>query len=511
MHTDARSLEDDALIETDLCIVGAGAAGISMAMNLLDAPFQVALLEGGGFSIDPALQALYGGEVVGQPYYPLEAAGLHYVGGTTGHWGGFCAPLDPVDFQQRAWVVDSGWPFGRETLDPYYVAASGLLELGPYAHFDVAEFESTDPHLRRLPLDERVAWTKMWQFSPPTRFGTRYREAIATAGNVHLYTNALVREIELNEAATAVRSLRIRGLDGRARVVRARHYVLACGAIQNARLLLASRSRMRAGIGNGRDLVGRYFMEHIEMPAAELFLAEPAAMKLYQLEYGRTRARGELALLASIQAEHRILNGTAELEPGAMDADPQTTFESLPPDMLEEIRRSAEERVTKPDQAPRPNLSPHRRFKVYTRFEQAPNPDSRITLSGERDATGLPRVRLDWRLKDIDKRSIRVFCELLGREFGRSGLGRLRLLDWLTADDATWPRPPSGGWHHMGTTRMHEDPRRGVVDPDCRVHGLANLHVAGASTFPTAGAANPTLTLVALSLRLARHLRGMMG
>jgi choline dehydrogenase-like flavoprotein len=142
-----------------------------------------------------------------------------------------------------------------------------------------------------------------------------------------------------------------------------------------------------------------------------------------------------------------------------------------------------------------------------TRQEQAPNPSSRVTLSRERDAMGMPRVRLDWRLTDLDRRSFRVFYEALGAELGRTGLGRVQVMDWVLASDGAWPAFLSGGWHHMGTTRMHTDPKQGVVDANCRVHGLANLSVAGAAVFPTAGAANPTLTLVAMSLRLSDHLK----
>src|SRR5205807_6248231 len=138
---------------------------------------------------------------------------------------------------------------------------------------------------------------------------------------------------------------------------------------------------------------------------------------------------------------------------------------------------------------------------------QAPNPESRVLLGTERDALDMPRAKLDWRLTQLDWRSFHVFYEVLGRELGRSGAGRVQLLDWVRREDGTWPSTLSGGWHHLGTTRMHENPRFGVVDATCRVHGLGNLYVAGASVCPTSGAVNPTLTLVALSLRLSDHLK----
>ena len=142
-----------------------------------------------------------------------------------------------------------------------------------------------------------------------------------------------------------------------------------------------------------------------------------------------------------------------------------------------------------------------------TRLEQAPNPDSRVVLSAKRDALGVPRADLQWHLSALDKHSIRTLFTLIGEEMGRQGLGRVQLMDWLLEDEPMWPDILGGGWHHMGTTRMHTDPRQGVVDSDCKVHGLANLYIAGSGAFTTAGAVNPTLTLVALSLRLADHLK----
>ena len=497
MHIDARTLPNGTLLEGDLCIVGAGAAGITIAREWIGSHRKVLLLEGGGLQYEPAMQDLYRGEIVGLPYFPLHAARLHYFGGTTGHWAGWCATFDAIDFEKRDWVPHSGWPIRREDLDSFYVRAQPLLELGPY-EFSAAAWQRRDPALVPLPLDPRVVWTKMWQFSPPTRFGTRYRDAIFGARNVELYTHANVCEIEPNDAVTAVQGLRVRGLDGKEIRVRARHYVLACCSIQNARLLLTSR------LGNANDLVGRFFMEHIEMPGGHLVLAAvpTAGMKMYEMNFGVTKARGELALHAGVQRERRMLNGTVSLEPGAPDEVAKSTFQAMPPDAVAKMRESHASGA-----ADLPPAGGGRFFHVVSRLEQSPNPHSRISLSTERDALGMPRVKLDWRLTDLEKHSFRAFYEVLGQEFGRSGLGRVHVLDWITSTEPGWPSTLSGGWHHMGTTRMHESPRWGVVDPSCQVHGLSNLSIAGASVFPTGGGVNPTLTLVALSLRLSDSLK----
>src|SRR6185295_4132282 len=274
MHTDARSLPNGTVLEGDLCIVGAGASGITIAREFANSPLNVLLLEGGGFEFEQQMQDLYRGEIVGLPYFPLQAAALHYFGGTTNHWAGFCSTMEPIDLEKRDWVPHSGWPITRADLDPFYARAQPVLDLGPYK-YDAADWKNNDPD--RVPLlgDSRVVWTKMWQFSPPTRFGLKYRDEIVKSPNIHLYTHANVVEIEANEGLTAVRSARIRGFDGKEYHARARSFVLACHTILNARLLLASNRQATTGLGNSNDLVGRYFMEHFEMPSGELALADP--------------------------------------------------------------------------------------------------------------------------------------------------------------------------------------------------------------------------------------------
>jgi choline dehydrogenase-like flavoprotein len=512
MHTDALSIPDETELAADLCIVGAGAAGIAMAMEFIGTPTRVALLEGGGFDLEGPVQALYRGEVVGRPYYPLEASRLHYFGGTTGHWGGYCAPLDPIDFTTRAWVPHSGWPITRAQLDPFYARAHPLLDLGPF-DYRSRYWEQTDTRREPLPLDRTVLEEKVWQFSAPTRFGSKFRRALIDAPNVHLYTHANVVRVIANESARAIDAVQVRQFDGRTMRVRARQFVLACSTMQNVRLLLASNDRATAGLGNAHDQVGRYFAEHLEMPAGTAVLTRPQSMQHYAYDFGVTKARAELRLTDAQQEARGVLNATVALEPAPESGNALSTFEAESPEDVELYRRATKDSLTADMKsseqvydAARVRAQPF--FTLTTRQEQAPNPDSRITLSAERDALGVPRVRFDWQLTPLDKHSMRTLYTRVGREFGRLGIGRVQLRDWLLADDDTWPPLVSGGWHDTGATRMHDDPKRGVVDAHCRVHGLGNLYLAGAGVFPTAGSANPTLTLVALALRLADRLKG---
>jgi choline dehydrogenase-like flavoprotein len=510
VHIDARTLADGSLIEGDLCIVGAGAAGISMALDWANTSRTVILLEGGGFEYEDEVQELYRGTTSGQKYYPLKSARLHYFGGTTGHWAGMCAPFDPVDFARRDWVPHSGWPITREELEPYYVRANPKVQIGPYP-YDFAYWRREVPTLAPLPLDERVVWNKMWQFSQ-ARFGTLYREEMVRARNIHLHTHANVVDIRANEGLTAIEEVVAKNATGKSYRVRAKHFVLACCAIQNARLLLASRSQMPQGLGNAHDLVGRFFMEHLEISSSELWLFKPFPTALYSWPERVPPARAELAIAPEVQERHRILNGTASLKPlavGRRERPRIETWQSQDPRAAADSMFADWGRAAKEAEGDTGGALDHA-FLLDTRIEQAPNPNSRVTLTGERDALGVPRVNLHWELTALDKDSIRTIHRIIGQEVGKAGLGRVRLLDFLAdEDDDSWPATTNGGWHHMGTTRMHEDPTQGVVDANCRVHGLANLHVAGSACFPTAGAPNPTLTVIALSLRLSDHLKSL--
>ena len=505
MHVDVRELENNSLIEGDLCIIGAGAAGISMALEWEGRQEKVILLEGGGFDVEYEMQDLYAGESVGQPYFPLLSSRLHYFGGTTGHWAGWSSPLDPQDFVKRDWVPYSGWPFTFETLLPFYERTCSILEL-VHNTFEPDFYLGQYSNLKKLPFDDSVIFTKMWQLSPPTRFGKFYRDTIVNSKNIHLHTYANVCDIEANEEVSAIRQLTVRTHEGKEHTVRARNFVLAGGAIQNARILLASNKQASQGIGNDHDLVGRFFMEHLEVVCALFVLEQPDPLNMYTVEMGKTRHFGELALTPEKQEALQILNGTSSFR-GQPSSNTRRGFAGFSSDAVANVRaREARQRNDDPteDAETKPAMS---NFVMQVRMEQAPNPDSRVMLSEEQDALGVPRTKLDWRLTEFDKRSIRQMYETIGTEAGRLGIGRVQLEDWLVTDDPMWPSTLGAGWHHMGTTRMHEDPKQGVVDPNCKVHGIANLYVAGSAVYPTSGAANPTLTLIAMTLRLSDHLK----
>ena len=511
MHIDARELPANSIIEGDVCIVGAGAAGISIALDWIGSDHKVILLEGGGFEYDDKVQDLYAGKTTGQHYFPLKSARLHYFGGTTGHWAGFCSTFDEIDFEKRDWIPHSGWPIKRADLDPFYKRAHTNVELGPY-QYDWKYWQQQDPQLQSVLKDESVVWNKVWQFNN-TRFGTKYRDAIVNAKNVHLYTYANLVDITANENVSAIKQVTVKNYTGKQHTVKAKHFILACCSVQNARILLSANKQAPKGLGNDHDNVGRYFMEHLEIKSAELWLSRPDPLKLYAWDFGK-KMRCELAITKEQQAKNKILNGTASLIPLSMAKKVKPIIDVWNSDnpqknndkMMEEYSDAGKEvRNAKADD------KIFRSYELFTRIEQAPNPDSRITLDKEKDVLGMPRANLHWVLTPLEKHSIRKIYELIGQQIGKSGAGRVKLMEYLWDEkDTAWPAFTGGGWHHMGTTRMSDDPANGVVDANCKVHGIANLHIAGASCYATAAAPNPTLTVIALSLRLSDHLKKLL-
>jgi len=501
MHVDARELENGFVIEGDLCIVGAGAAGITLALEWRNSPYKIILLEGGGFSYDERMQELYAGTESGQRYFPLKSIRLHYFGGTTGHWAGFCSVFDEIDFKKRNWIPNSGWPISRKDLDPFYARAHGYIELGPY-EYDPSYWLGRDNSLTTFPFNKQVVRNKIWQFSPPTRFGEKYKENIIRSKNIHLYTHANVTDIKANETVTAIKEVSVKNFAGKEIRVRAKKFVIACCAVQNARLLLASNQQAQKGIGNDNDLVGRYFMEHLEIKSAELWLSRPDPLPFYMWQPHITKARAELGISEEKQSEYKILNGTASLLP--LDISKNM------PAWIEIYDEKGNGDLSKLGEAAKKRdfSNKDRAYELFTRIEQAPNPNSRVSLDKEKDELGMQRAHLHWELTALEKKSIRKIYELIGHEAGRTGIGRVRLLEYLRDErDESWPATTCGGWHHMGTTRMNNDPKQGVTNADCRVHGIDNLYMAGSSNFVTAGAPNPTLTLLALTLRLSDHLK----
>ena len=499
-----------ATIRGDVCIVGAGAAGITLACALVDSGLDIVLLESGGFDPEPTTQNLYEGESTGQEIASPLLCRLRYFGGTTNHWQGWCAPLSSQDFAQRGWIPDSGWPITREELDPFYEAARKWCEIGP----------AVDPEtVGALPAfnQERLV-VNTWQYSPPTHFGQVYRERLLQAKRVQVYLHCNVTRIITDANAHNVTRLEVATLDGKRGSVDAGTWVLACGGMENTRMLLLTSDVEPAGLGNRSGTLGRFFMQHIEAAGARVASAEAGA--LAALFQRRAHAGGEIclhpAMSGAAQSSERLLGTGFSIMAGGEPSAGMRALRGLWHDTIEgRWPDAAGDRVIGvlsdldglAGDLYRRARGEVDRLDIGVHAEQSPNPASRIELGSARDALGLPQVRVDWRPGPFDRQSIDRSMVVLAAELARLGLGRLQLEPWLREAVPRWPERLWSGCHHMGTTRMSADPTTGIVDVNVRLHTVGNLYIAGSSVFPTGGYVPPTLTIVALALRLAKHLK----
>ncbi len=504
MFLDARQLEYGHIIDADICIVGAGAAGITIALEYIGTSTRVALIESGGLVYDEINQSLYKGANIGLPSFDLEVNRLRYLGGSTNHWAGHCRPLDVIDFEERNWIPHSGWPINRSDLDPYYVRAHPILGLGPFEYEDL-DFWKQEIKLPDMELDDNRLNTVVYNQSRPTRFGHAFREHLENADNVEVYLNANVLEIETNENATKVTGLSLACVDGLTFSASAEIFILATGGMENARILLLSNRVQSNGLGNEHDLVGRYFMDHILLrPGADVSLSDPGVNFSLYSSLHRVHHSRMFAVLAPPEAllrKEKINNFRIHLarrmphyaEPvgrvmSRIDEVSGTDLQGRKAHQLDdqEIRKNGKDAIS-----------------LHMVLEPTPNPDSRITLSDTKDLFGQARINVNWQIEDKDLPSGYRALELAALEFGRMGMGRA--YGSMFKDKTRWPEHMEAGRHHCGTTRMTNDPKTGVVDKNCRVNRVANLYIAGSSVFPTIGYANPTLSIVALALRLADH------
>lgn len=533
MFLDARQLPAGTGLETELCIVGAGAAGITLAHALRDAGFRVLLLESGGFELEPETQALYEGENRGVPDFDLDVCRLRMFGGSTNHWAGWCRPLEPTDFTPANPGDPRAWPMSRADLEPYYRRAQVLCELGPYNYDDLTPW-LTAGGLSVPSFDPRKLKTALFQVSPPTHFGATYHDALEKSGNVTVCLHANVLEVRTNETSGQALGVRARTLDGPPFEVTARIVVLAAGGLENARLLLLSNRVQPAGLGNGHDVVGRYFMDHPWITGAGFAaFATPAPDLRFYLDETSVLGTSVFGALTPGAAEPGIGGFRVVPRPSRRVVEGVDSLRAigqglgsarLPPDgfwhhlgrVLADFDAVADAAYKTmfgarkgPFDVSEPGSGPIVGANLDINVEQFPDPASRVTLSHARDALGQNRIALDWRPGETEKRTIRRALELVAEEFGRLGLGRVRISSM--PEGAVWPSTVQGSRHHIGTTRMSDNPRTGVVDANGRVHGVANLYIAGSSVFPGSGFANPTLTIVALALRLSEELRRRMG
>ncbi len=467
----------------DLCIIGAGAAGLTLFDALQERARargeSIIIIESGGFEPDPDTQFLYQGYIAGQA---LELAGtrLRCFGGSTQHWSGLTRPLMPIDMAKRPWVAHSGWPITHDEVARHYPRACQILGLGDYDYDSARNPHPNGPSLRHAPGSS--IQTCLYRVSAPVRLGNDMRAAMEASASTTTILHANVTELVPSPDATHMERIEARTFEGKRLTVRAKRFVLAAGGIENARLLLASRSVERNGVANANNLVGRYFLEHPHLDfGATLLGTDDAKLGAWWRAYATRNFTGPVA------TRHAL-----HVTPEGQRREGITGVVAVPRWLSTE---------------PVPEHGPIR-IELLLMSEQQPNPDSRVVLAEDQapDALGMPRTRLDWRVGESDLKTLTAGVRLIAEELGARGLGMIREGTQLQRERFPHYEDVYPGGHHMGTTRMSDDPKLGVVDRNCKAHAYDNFYIAGSSVFPTSGFCNPTLTIVAMTLRLAEHL-----
>lgn len=541
MIIDARQLAPGSSLEADICIVGAGPAGLTLAREFKDQPLKVLIIESGGFKAKRSLKKLNEGTSVGDPY-PNPRWGRHrQVGGTANRWlvdigsglyGARYAPLDPIDFEKREWLPNSGWPISRATLEPYYARAQKHTGLGPYEYETKAWEEGTS--LKPLSFTGGDMTTTMFQFGPKDVWTKQYADVTEHAANITAVVNGTVLEIETDEGGTNVTGLRAVNPDRQQFFIKAKQVILAMGCIEITRLLLLSRAKHANGIGNQNDVLGRYFMDH---PQAYLNVFTPSDRNLFnQTDLYDLRPMKNYGVMAKLvfteQAMRRdhLMNMCFVLFP-RRDHFMSEAFQSFFNVALAVVHRQRPGNLVYhmttmlkgaphlaqiglwwlQGKAPYPYLSKggwaplknkselFTMFELFSLVEQAPDPSNYITLGNQLDPNGQPKVEIHWKFSSLDKDNVVRSREVMRNEFTKSGLGTLQFTQELFTSPSSV--------HPIGSTRMSDDPKYGVVDANLKVHSMNNLYLASSSVFPTGGYANPTLTVVALACRLADHIK----
>jgi len=548
---DTTTLEHGSTIQCDVCIVGSGAAGVTLAGELDGSGLITLVIEAGGAKYLARQQTALQGEVANDSSHTTpDMYRRRMLGGATSIWGGRCVPLSPIDLEVRDYVPHSGWPISWQELDRFYPAAQSYCQVGNYDYTVRTAIGKNAPPTIEGYADPDVETNDIERFSPPTDFGKVYLSKLTKSSNVRLALNT--KAVRLNQSGSIVESLTAATANGREIRILARHYILAMGGLETPRLLMLSDPTRRGGLGNDNGLLGRFYMCHVENTVGLLRLhANANPVVDFERSIDGVYVRRKFRLSREALDQHRLLNTVARLH-YPLPADPshgngllsamyivkdviipeyRRKFATLELANFEGQTRDAKFWLSHAGNVTRdaglvarfgvhwirrrilakrklPFVVFHSRNSAYPldfSAEQIPARENAATLAESLDADGRRRIRVNWRLMPQDVDSLTRTIRLLRDSFERSGCGEL-VINGERLEEQISRSTPTGG-HHIGTTRMATDPTQGVVDQNCTMHGISNLHIAGAAVFPTCGHANPTLTIVALSVRLAEHVK----
>ncbi len=552
MLINAETIQDGGIINSDIAVIGAGPAGIVLALELAKVGLDIALIESGRLDFDRAIQNLGDASYVDLEFHaPMSECTRRQVGGTSTIWGGRCVPYDPVDFAQRNHISNSDWPVTYAELEVYFQRASDYFLCGK-AEFDLNNLDHIEQKsiVPGLP-DEDVLTSTLERWSLPTNFGKEYLDQLKRSDRISLFSGLTCTEIVTNEQGKKVEFIQAKTLGGKQIEIKCQKYILAGGALNNTRLLMACDRYHPGGIGNHSELLGKFYMGHLSGDIAKVKFTTPPKETIFGFDRDTdgTYVRRRFSFAPEFLAEQQLSNTVGWLgAPEFGDFSHQngilsSAYIALNLPILKTrlgastaIRRAA---IGKDKGIYYPHIvnifkdvgqilsfipsfgygrfiakrkipalfvySAANEYPLHYHSEQVPNPESRVSLSNEKDALGMRRLNIELRFTDQDIESVVKAHHHWDQHLRKHDCG---YLEYLSEDleAAVWSQA-GDGFHQVGTTRMSEHPSQGVVDVNLNVHGFDDLFVASSSTFVTSGQANSTFMIVAFALRLADYLK----
>ncbi len=552
MISNATTFTDGQCHEFDICIVGAGAAGITLALELADSGKKIVLIEAGGIKKSGKAQSLYRGEVC-QPklHLPPDTDRRRQLGGTTSLWGGRCIPFDEIDFQFRPYVPHSGWPLKRRDLDPYYRRAHVYCECGEFDYSARSSLITGHEPLIEGYFSDEVDVDSIERWSPPTHFGKKYGERLKTAENITVIVEAVVTELIPDGERRRIRQIVVQTLSKKSFSIAAPIFILSGGGLETTRLLLATNQAHKSAIGNHSDWLGKGYMCHIHGVISRVILTPDSRHTVfgYELDRKGVYCRRRFCISPDVQRKNEILNLYVLLDrPLINDPSHQNPILSLTylikkltqswsgssdsevnersvgsgkyslywahlknvfagsAQVLSVLPKFSRKRFLHGRRIPSLVVgSKSNEFSLYYQTEQVPNRDSSVLLTEEVDVLGMPKLKIDFKITEQDVESVLKAHHVIDRSLQKNGCGRLEFNS--DRPDQLIRENQAVLGHHVGTTRMAASPEHGVVDENCKVYFTDGLYISSCSNFPTSSQANPTLTIVAMAIRLADHIK----
>ncbi len=511
MFKDLKNFSTNTNLEYDICIIGSGPAGISLAKELSDSNYKITILESGGLETEDEYQELNNGENSGPSYLSLYSSRLRCFGGAGKLWAGVCAPYKKDEFNKKSFINLSGWPISLSDLEEYYTKAGEMLGIVHSKFYDKSLLGNTlkEKSFKEFNRKDSFLSANVFQISSPENrdLAEKYRTIFESSKSIDVIFHSTVTELNLTNDTSGIESVSIADLNGKKSKIKAKLFVLACGALENPRILLMSNKLNKNGIGNNNGLVGSCFMSHPGVnDVAQIYKESPDECVAKNQNNKNFKYKVVYEMSSKQRFEQKTLRHSLSISPSKDLLDKSTytnnrffsegikLFENT--NFLHKILcffKSENEYLPK-------------NWNLSVGLEQPPRLSNKLKLHKTKDDLGMPKIDMHWDdISQIEKETVIKSTETMARELGLLGIGKIKFKNELLSGESYKIDDPIN--HHIGTTRMSNSPKTGVVDKNCKVFGVSNLYIAGSSVFPTSSIVNPTYTIIALSLRLGKYIK----